>query len=127
MKHSELVNIINKEAKKTENDSDSLVYAFKSYEYNHSNTIVQDKFLNLKDKEATYLHACCGLVTESAELLDLFKKKNYGKKVDFNKDKVKDELGDLFWYFWLLLKSQGLTIDEVLCYNISKLKERYSK
>lgn len=121
MKHSDLVELIN--AGIHESDADAL----KMYREHHADTIRQDKEFSVRGDEAIFLHACMGLVTESSELLDLTKKKHYGKKVNYDREKIKDEAGDLFWYFNLLLKSQGLSLEEVLVYNMEKLKKRYSK
>ena len=71
-------------------------------------------------------HASDGLVTEAAEIKDILKKAKWGKKVPLDINKVKDEAGDLFWYFWLLMKVKGLDFAEILKYNTTKLKERYN-
>ena len=49
------------------------------------------------DEHLMLLHAAIGLVTESAELLDAYKKHMfYGSKLDMVN--VKEEIGDCFWY-----------------------------
>lgn len=99
------------------------------YDVNHKHTVRADKSLTITDEDDTMLlHGAMGLCTEAAEVLDLFKKKYYGKKVPYTKEKLMDELGDVFWYFWeliKLLKKYGITFVDVLRYNNKKLEERY--
>lgn len=56
-----------------------------------------------------------GLVGEIGEVMDLLKKFLYhrnGKPLDV--DKLKDELGDVLWYFFILLDTVGLTFEQVM-------------
>lgn len=71
------------------------------------------------------LHASMGLVTESAELLDVFKKfLMYGKHIDWVN--IEEEAGDFFWYLGLLADIMGReNFDAILDKNIAKLKARY--
>lgn len=65
-----------------------------------------------------------GLGGETGEVLDIIKKSRRDKKpIDINH--MKEELGDVYWYLANLCTSFGFSIDEVLEYNINKLKERY--
>ena len=62
-------------------------------------------------------HAVSGLVTESAELLDAYKKHiYYGKELDLVN--IKEEIGDLFWY--LALACDVLDVD----LDISKITNK---
>lgn len=66
-----------------------------------------------------------GLGGESGEVLDIIKKAARDKKpVDLQH--LKEELGDVCWYIANLCTSYGFTIDEVLDYNVQKLKQRYN-
>lgn len=72
------------------------------------------------------LHAGFGLVTESAEILDNLKKHIfYGKAVD--ETNLKEELGDLMWYFAIACDALGFDFEEILECNIRKLEKRYGK
>ena len=70
------------------------------------------------------LHAVMGLSTEVGELLDAFKKHIfYGKPLD--KVNIEEEIGDIFWYLFVLMDVYKLTSFEVKQRNIDKLKTRY--
>lgn len=70
------------------------------------------------------LHAAMGMVTESAELLDMLKKHLfYGKKLDLVN--AKEECGDEFWYCALAVDVMKTTINEIMTLNIDKLRLRY--
>jgi NTP pyrophosphatase (non-canonical NTP hydrolase) len=70
------------------------------------------------------LHMVLGLLTEVGELADNFKKElAYGKEVDWVN--VKEELGDLMWYFANFCEQNGLSWEEILDLNVAKLKTRY--
>src|SRR5215469_14883580 len=67
-----------------------------------------------------------GLAGETGEVADMLKKHLYhrnGKPLDVNK--LKDELGDVMWYFFVLLDTVGLSFEEVLEANVAKLLERH--
>lgn len=70
------------------------------------------------------LHAATGIAGESGEIVDLIKKHTFGGK-PLDRDKVREECGDLLWYFHLLLEDAGLTLEEVMKVNIAKLTTRY--
>lgn len=72
------------------------------------------------------LHAAIGLSSESAEVLDIAKKfLTYGKTI--SKDKLIEELGDIFWYSALLCDTLDISFEEVQKLNIAKLNMRYGK
>lgn len=73
-------------------------------------------------------HAGHGIVTEGAELMDAFKRHiYYGKPLD--EINIKEELGDLFWYFGVLIDELyrlfGIEVSEILEANIAKLRQRF--
>lgn len=75
-------------------------------------------------KEIDSLHMVLGMVTESAELADNFKKKlAYGRELDFVN--MKEELGDIMWYIIGFCIVNDLTLVDVLETNIRKLSKRY--
>lgn len=93
----------------------------KRTEPDYTNTIgrvVNPKTLRL-------LHGAMGLVTESAEFLDVMKKYLfYGKPMDMVN--MKEECGDLFWYLAILADEMGeANFTNMLQTNIAKLRARY--
>jgi NTP pyrophosphatase (non-canonical NTP hydrolase) len=73
------------------------------------------------------LHAAIGLAGESGEILDLVKKGLFGRVVDAERDKFVKEMGDVLWYFVLLMNAKGITLNEILTVNVEKLCDRYGK
>lgn len=70
------------------------------------------------------LHATLGIASEAGELCEaILKDKYYGENVDVVN--VKEELGDLLWYFAIILREFNLDLHEVMQNNIDKLKARY--
>lgn len=76
-------------------------------------------------KTLRLLHGAMGLVTESAEFLDVLKKYLfYGKPMDIVN--MKEECGDLFWYLAILADEMGeANFTNMLQTNIAKLRARY--
>ena len=69
-------------------------------------------------------HCAYGLVTESAEIMDMLKKhKFYGR--EFNMVNLKEEVGDLLYYVHILLDEIDYSIEDCMEDNIKKLKLRY--
>lgn len=64
------------------------------------------------------------LVTEAGEVADLHKKARR-KGAEPDRDRVKDELGDVLWGVAALAAAHGLTLTEVAAYNVAKLIDRY--
>jgi NTP pyrophosphatase (non-canonical NTP hydrolase) len=67
-----------------------------------------------------------GLSGEIGEVTDLLKKYLYhrnGKPLGI--EKLKDELGDALWYFFVLLDTVGLTFEQVMEANAEKLEKRH--
>ena len=78
----------------------------------------------LSTQEDVLGHMIIGLVTESAELADAYKKhKYYGRDLDVQN--VKEEIGDLMWYLVQLCNEVGYSLDEAKLDNINKLRKRY--
>lgn len=72
------------------------------------------------------LHGAIGLNGESGEVLELYKKRLFGKQVELDKERLKEEIGDVFYYFWLIMDAEDIDFKEVLMKNVKKLKERYN-
>ncbi len=69
-------------------------------------------------------HATDGIVTEAGELKDNIKKyKWYGADID--RANLKEELGDLLWYFALACNVLNCTLEELIDMNVEKLTIRY--
>lgn len=69
-------------------------------------------------------HAAMGMCTESGEFMDALKKHAiYGKPLDLTN--LVEEAGDCLWYIALMLNSLGVTVEDAMARNISKLRARY--
>lgn len=65
-----------------------------------------------------------GLAGEAGEVCDEAKKVAFhGKNMD--RDALIKKMGDVLWYYALMLRTHGLTLDEVMVENVYKLCERY--
>jgi NTP pyrophosphatase (non-canonical NTP hydrolase) len=67
-----------------------------------------------------------GLAGETGEIADILKKflhHRNGKPLDI--EKMKSELGDVLWYFSILLSTLGLTFEDVMQANADKLRARH--
>ncbi len=81
------------------------------------------KRYNLEDR-ADSLHAAMGLCTESAEILDLYKKGIfYGRRI--SQVDILEELGDTLHYLQMLCNIHDFTLDDLIETNMAKLKLRY--
>lgn len=70
------------------------------------------------------LHKVLGMVTETGELADIFKKNlAYGKEIDWVN--VEEELGDLLWYVFAFCSIANLDSEKILERNLAKLRIRY--
>lgn len=72
-------------------------------------------------------HATTGMSGEAGELLDITKKLwIYEKPItDEVVQHLVEELGDIRWYYQLMLNTLGITDEMVLAFNKSKLLKRY--
>lgn len=77
----------------------------------------------LPTKEQLINHAL-GLVGESGEVADQVKKEFFiGRYID--REETIEELGDVLWHLCCFASAKGVSMQEVMLYNIRKLKERY--
>lgn len=86
------------------------------------------------DKTTGHAYLAMGLAGEAGEVLEHFKKsirngfRNGRADLDPARlDSVKDELGDVIWYWVVLVKHLGLDPEDIFQGNIDKLTERYKK
>ena len=70
------------------------------------------------------LTATLGLVGEAGEIADVIKKIRFHDH-HAQPGYILEELGDLFFYFVLMLEAQGYTLEGIVDFNIRKLEERY--
>ncbi len=70
-------------------------------------------------------YASIGLATSAAIILDLIKKSKKGKTL--NKEKIKEELGDLLWYLNLFLDESGESFESIMEASIEKIDRKYPK
>lgn len=70
------------------------------------------------------LNGALGLTGEAGEVADMVKKYFFhGHELD--EDDLIKELGDVCWYLALICTAIGISLEEVMCANIGKLKKRY--
>ena len=65
-----------------------------------------------------------GLVGEAGEVAELIKKDQYHDK-PYERQKMRDELGDVLWYLTALAEDHGFTLAEIAERNAEKLSLRY--
>lgn len=99
----------------------------KYYEFvdNLANGNIQAVIDRLNNKTGyDLMHAALGMTTETAEVVDVVKKHLfYGIPLD--KEHIKEELGDLLFYFTMVLNAMGSSFEEVMQMNYEKLSKRY--
>jgi NTP pyrophosphatase (non-canonical NTP hydrolase) len=76
------------------------------------------------DGSARLDYGVIGLVTESAKALDLIKKSKKNL-TPLSKEKLREELGDLFWYLNITIDELGLTFDDLMQNNLQKIERKY--
>lgn len=67
-----------------------------------------------------------GLGGEAGEVCDEAKKVAFHGK-DMDRAALIKEMGDVLWYYALMLDTNGITLDEVMKANVFKLCDRYSR
>lgn len=93
----------------------------------------QDYVKNGASDKYTKQLSLLGLMGEVGELSDVVKKETiyedmskfinkYGMSVE---EKIKDEAGDILWQYMLVISLYGLTIQDVIDYNVAKLNARH--
>lgn len=82
--------------------------------------------LNPDNPRERLLLAVVGLAGETGEVIDLVKKHVFHRKSEGEtRPKIVEELGDVLWYYTLLMKTYDISWDEVIATNITKLTARY--
>ena len=92
---------------------------FKQYQVEAARTMAP-----LKTLEENNLHMVMGMVTEAAELLNVFKNHlAYNRPVDWVN--VLEEVFDLLWFIANFMRINKIDFEKGLDTNIAKLKARY--
>lgn len=68
--------------------------------------------------------AATQMTCEAAEVLEIFEK-SYRKKIDVDGSHLEEELGDVLWGLAAVCNATGLSLDNIIMTNISKLRERH--
>lgn len=76
------------------------------------------------DQHTKLRHACDGFTTETGELVDVLKRHDYYRK-PVDPVNIKEELGDLLWYFAEAVEAFGFDVHEIMTMNIEKLRKRF--
>lgn len=80
--------------------------------------------LGAKEECKNIFNAALGLGGEAGEVQDIIKKHEF-QGHDLVLDDVKNELGDVLWYVALMCETLGISLDEVMEMNLTKIKKRY--
>ena len=78
-------------------------------------------------KENDYLYYVLGLVGESGEVAEKFKKivRDKGGVIgEKEREAIKKELGDVLWYVAAICRKLGIPLEEVAAHNLEKLLDR---
>jgi len=71
------------------------------------------------------IHGLIGAATEVGELLEVLQAVLFNQPTSIDEVNIKEEVGDVFWYFALLASSLGFTFEEAQEANIAKLRARF--
>jgi len=84
-----------------------------------------DNTAKVEVEKLPYL-AAMGLAGEAGEVVEIMKKHLlHGKELD--ESKLIDEMGDVLWYFTLLMNIYNIRLEEILYLNQLKLEKRHSQ
>lgn len=78
--------------------------------------------------EPDIVNRVLGLCGEAGEVAELFKKDiRVCKRQPLDLDKLKSELGDVLFYLTSIADTYGLTLENLMDSNITKLNDRHCK
>ena len=83
-----------------------------------------------RDKRNELLHLVLGLVGESGEIAEKFKKWVRDQDSDesrLDREDIAKELGDVLWYIAALADYLDLSLDDIASTNLAKLASRQSR
>lgn len=90
-------------------------------EYQKGVQLTRNKFCSEEDEMKNY---CLGMSSEVGELIGAIKHHLF-HKWELDLPNIVEEMGDIIWYVTALASTLGIDLNEVLDYNLLKLKERY--
>lgn len=94
-------------------------------EIGHYQTIAWKSYMGrdlpLKDQVVNH---CLGITGEVGEIVDQVKKEFYIGR-DITREELVEEFGDVLWHLCCMASSRGISMGEIMEYNINKLKVRY--
>lgn len=73
------------------------------------------------------IYPCLGLAGELGEVIEHVKKvvrDREGKFTDEEREKLKDEIGDVLWYLTRLCSDLDISLVDVILCNVKKLEDR---
>jgi NTP pyrophosphatase (non-canonical NTP hydrolase) len=83
-----------------------------------------------KDADNELFHLLLGLVGESGELAEKFKKlvRDHNSQIsELDMADITKELGDILWYIAVLADFLGISLDDIASKNIKKLQDRKAR
>lgn len=83
-----------------------------------------------RDKKNELLHLVLGLVGESGEIAEKFKKwirDDGSDEARLDRDDLQKELGDVLWYLAVLADYLDLSLDDIAGANVTKLASRQQR
>lgn len=88
--------------------------------YQRESYVAIQEHANAKEE---IMHWAIGLGEEAGEVLSVIKHKFYGG--DYDVEDLVNELGDTIWHIAALCTVSGISLEDVMAYNIAKLNHRY--
>lgn len=77
--------------------------------------------VTLTQRQAEFLHACMGMITETVEIVECV-----GAELKVSSEvHFMEEVGDLMWYLAIFMRNLDLPLEKTLASNIRKLAARY--
>lgn len=74
--------------------------------------------------EQDILHGILGVGTEAAEMVEMLREHmDGGAQID--RTKLISEMGDTLWYTAMLCRALNVTMEDVMAFNIEKLRKRF--
>lgn len=88
--------------------------------------LTSSKIIEVDDVDFETSWATLGLVSEAGEIAGVIAKefRKHGLITEEGFDKIVDELGDTLWYLVAICNATGTSIQDILDYNVKKLKKR---
>lgn len=94
------------------------------YQSEADRTLITDPGFEIGGYDEMKIWMALGLAGEAGEVCDLIKKGIYHRH-GLDRDRLKEELGDVMWYVASLCTLLGLNMSDVCAENVAKLESRY--